>query len=163
ELTEIVGNLLSAIDPDRIDSKARELAGLPEEAEPADNLRQKAQEQLVGEAARVFTGELIELLETIRRDKEQTVVHEDLDTVLRAEWEGDARENAQALVQDFQAYLEANRDEIEALTIFYAQPARRREVTYEMIRQVMEKLRSDRPRLSPLRVWRAYAVLDDYK
>jgi type I restriction enzyme, R subunit len=163
ELTEIVSSLLTAIDPDRIDSKARELAGMPEETEPGDILRQKAQEQLVGEAARVFTGELIELLETIRRDKEQTVVHEDLDTLLRAEWEGDARENAQALVQDFQEYLEANRDEIEALTIFYSQPARRREVTYEMIRQVMDKLKSDRPRLAPLRVWRAYAVLDDYK
>ncbi len=163
ELTEIVSGLLSAIDPDRVDSKARELAGMPEEVEPADSLRQRAQEQLVGEAARVFTGELIELLETIRRDKEQTVVHDDLDTVLRAEWEGDARENAQALAQDFQAYLEANRDEIEALTIFYSQPARRREITYAMLRQVMEKLKSDRPRLAPLRVWRAYAVLDDYK
>ena len=162
-LTKIVSGLLSAIDPDRIDSKARQLAGMPEEAEPADSLRQKAQEQLVGEAVRVFTGELIELLETIRRDKEQTVVHDDLDTVLRAEWEGDTRENSQALVQDFQAYLEANRDVIEALTIFYSQPARRREITYAMLRQVMEKLKSDRPKLAPLRVWGAYAVLDDYK
>jgi type I restriction enzyme R subunit len=27
----------------------------------------------------------------------------------------------------------------------------------------MERLRSDRPRLAPLRVWRAYAHLDDYQ
>ena len=50
-------------------------------------------------------------------------------------------ENAQALATGFQAYLEANRDEIEALTIFYSQPARRREVTYAMIKAGLDKLK----------------------
>lgn len=160
-LTDIVGGLIAAIDPDRVDSKAREIAMLPESVEPDDKQRETAQAQLVSNAANVFTGELIELLETIRRDKEQTIDHENLDSVIRAEWDGDAKENAAALVRDFQEYLEANRDEIEALTIFYSQPARRREITFDMIRQVMEKLRSDKPKLAPLRVWRAYAILDE--
>ena len=160
-LNSIVSGLLSAIDPDKVDTKARELDGISETEEPKEESRQKAQSELVSNAANVFTGELIELLETIRRDREQTIDHENLDEVIRAEWEGDATENAQALVKDFQEYLEAHRDEIEALTIFYSQPARRQEVTYEMIRQVMERLRSDKPKLAPLRVWRAYALLDD--
>lgn len=162
-LTDIVSGLIAAIDPDRVDAHAREIAKLPESAEPDDKQRDTAQAQLVSNAANVFTGELIELLDTIRRDKEQTIDHENLDRVIRAEWDGDAKENAAALVQDFQEYLEANRDEIEALTIFYSHPARRREVTFDMIRQVMEKLRSDKPKLAPLRVWRAYAVLDEVK
>ena len=123
----------------------------------------KAREQLVGDAAAVFNGELIELIDSIRRDKEQTIDHESLDTVLRAEWEGDAHENAKAMAQDFQTYLEDHRDRIEALTIFYSQPHRRREVTYAMIREVFDRLKSDRPRLAPLRVWQAYALLDEYK
>src|SRR5690606_30116960 len=73
------------------------------------------------------------------------------------------KENAEALVKDFETYLNENRDVIEALTIFYSQPARRREVTYDMIKQVMEKLRTDRPKLAPVRVWQAYALLDDCK
>ena len=80
-----------------------------------------------------------------------------------AEWEGDPHENAEAMAGDFQHYLEANRDEIEALTIFYAQPYRCRELTYAMIREVSDRLKDDRPRLSPLRVWQAYVLLDDYK
>ena len=32
-----------------------------------------------------------------------------------------------------------------------------------MVREVLEKLRSDRPRLSPLRIWQAYVLLDEYK
>ena len=162
ELTSIVGNLLAAIDPDRIDVKAREIGSVPDSAEPSPATRDKAQEQLVSDAASVFNGELIELIDSIRRDKDQTIDHDSLDTVLRAEWEGDAHDNAEAMARDFRQYLEANRDEIEALTIFYAQPYRRRELTYAMIREVLNRLKNDRPRLSPLRVWQAYALLDDY-
>ena len=161
ELTDIVGNLLQAIDPDRIEAKARETE--PDSAEPSPAAREKAQEQLVRDAACVFNGEVIELIDSIRRDKEQTIDHDNLDMVLRAEWEGDAHENAKSMVQDFQHYLEAHRDEIEALTIFYAQPHRRRELTYAMIREAFDRLKSDRPQLSPLRVWQAYALLDEYK
>ena len=163
ELVDIIGNLLAAIDPDRIEAKAREIEPLAGDAEPSPAACEKAQEQLVGDAATVFNGELIELIDSIRRDKEQTIDHESLDTVLRAEWEGDVKENAEALAQDFQQYLETNRDEIEALTIFYAQPHRRRELTYAMIREVFDRLKNDKPRLAPLRVWQAYALLDDYK
>ncbi len=162
-LGSIVSGLIAAIEPGRVETKAREIHQLPSSIEPDEEQLTKAQEQLVGEAARVFNGELVELLETIRRDKEQTIDNENLDSVIRTEWEGDAKENTQALVQDFQEYLEANRDEIEALTIFYSEPARRQTITYDMIRQVMDKLKHDRPQLAPLRVWRAYAVLDEYK
>ena len=160
-LTDIVGKLLHAIDPDRIEAKARETE--PDGAEPSPAAREQAQEQLVRDAANVFNGELVDLLDSIRRNKEQTIDHDSLDRLLRAEWEGDAHENAQALAQDFQHYLEANRDELEALTIFYAQPHRRRELTYAMIREVFDRLKNDRPRLSPLRVWQAYSLLDEYK
>ena len=163
ELTQIVGNLLTAIDPDRIQEKAREIEPVPDSAEPSPATCERAQEQLVRDAAGVFNGELIELIDSIRRDKEQTIDHDSLDTVLRAEWEGDAHENAEAMAQDFRQYLEANRDEIEALTIFYAQPHRRRELTYAMIREVFDRLKNDKPLLAPLRVWQAYALLDEYK
>ena len=163
ELTQIVGNLLTAIDPDRIQEKAREIEPVPDGTEPSPAAREKAQEQLVRDAASVFNGELIELIDSIRRDKEQTIDHDSLDTVERAEWEGDAHENAEAMAQEFRQYLEANRDKIEALTIFYTQPHRRRELTFEMIREVFDKLKSDQPRLAPLRVWQAYSLLDEYK
>ena len=162
-LTGIAGNLLAAIDPDRIDAKACEIDRTPQDDEPAPDAVDKARDVLAADAARVFTGELIDLIESIRRDKEQTIDHDSLDTVLRAEWEGDAQENAQAMVQDFREYLEGHRDEIEALTIFYTQPHRRRELTYAMVRAVLDNLKDDKPMLAPLRVWQAYAVLDDYR
>ena len=111
----------------------------------------------------MLTGPLIEALDTIRRDLEQTVDHDNLDHVTRAEWAGDADENAKQIAQDFEEYLTENRDKIEALTIFFSQPARRGEITYAMIHDVLDTLKKDRPRLAPLNVWRAYAHLDEYR
>ena len=162
-LTAIIGNLLAAIDPDRIYEKAleidRESAGGEGSAAACDRARQ----ELVGEAARVFNGELIQLIDTIRRDKEQIIDHEGLDTLIGSGWAGDAEKNATAMAQYFRQYLEDNRDEIEALTIFFDQPHRRSQLTHAMIREVRDRLRSDRPRLAPVRVWQAYALLDEYE
>ena len=163
ELSTIIGNLLAAIDLDKIEIKAREMKKSGESSELSDADCLRAQEFLVGEAANVLNGEMIELLENIRRDKEQTIDHDNLDAVLRAEWDGDAKENAQNLINEFQEYLEIHRDEIEALTIFYSQPQRRREITYDMIHRVLDKLRQDKPKLAPLRVWMAYTQLEEYK
>ena len=45
ELTAIVGNLLSALDPDRIDEKAREIEPVFEGAKPSPVAYDKAREQ----------------------------------------------------------------------------------------------------------------------
>jgi type I restriction enzyme R subunit len=163
ELTQLVGKLFAAIDADNIEAKALELAGQLIGSDPGDAKRELAQQQLVSEAAKVLNGELVELIESIRRDKEQTIDHDNIDRVLRAEWDKDAEGNAQALTSEFADYLRANRDNIEALTIFFSQPYRRRELSFDLIRQVLDKLKIDQPKLAPLRVWQAYRQLDDYK
>ena len=162
ELSTIVGNLLAAIDADNIEAKALELAGM-ESGEPGDEFRRTAQEQLVSRAAQVFTGKLVDLLDGIRRDKEQTIDHDNRDEVIRAEWDKDAVVNAQAMADEFAVYLTGQQDHIEALKIFFTEPFRRRDITFGMVRQVLDKLNSDRPRLAPLRIWQAYGQLDNYQ
>ncbi|HRJ01716.1 MAG TPA: type I restriction-modification enzyme R subunit C-terminal domain-containing protein [Hyphomonas sp.] len=159
-LDEIVRRLFDAVDPDRIEAEAAILSG---GGEPTDAERAKARDKLAGEAANVFNGPLINIIDSIRREKEQTIDHDNLDTVLAKGWSGDAKENAEAMVKDFASYLEEHRDSIEALSIFYSQPARRSRVTYAMIKALLDALKTDRPKLAPLRVWRAFALLDEYK
>jgi type I restriction enzyme R subunit len=163
ELSQLVSKLFGAIDADNIEARALELAKQPLGTDPGEAKRAEAQQQLVSDAAKALNGDLIELIDSIRRDKEQTLDHDNLDVVLRAEWDKGAANNAQALTDEFADYLKANRDEITALAIFFGQPQRRREVTYAMIRQVLDKLKTDQPKLAPVRVWQAYAQLDDYK
>ena len=159
-LAQIVHDLFDAIDADRIEAVAKAKTG---EAEPDDAAMDAARDKLVSGAANVFTGPLIELLDTIRRDHEQTIDHDNLDMLVSAEWAGDTTENAKAIAKDFEDWLNGHRNEIEALTIYFREPARRSSVTYAMIKSLLETIRSDRPLLAPAYVWRAYAHLDDYK
>jgi type I restriction enzyme, R subunit len=143
--------------------EAQAKVGLPEGTMPDEAQLEAAQMDRCQQAGTLLTGKLIELLEDIRRDREQTIDHDNLDEVLVSSWDGDAQENAQAMVQEFADYLRAHEDEIEALSIYFQQPQRRREVTFAMIRSVMERLRADRPKLAPARVWQAYQLLEDCK
>jgi type I restriction enzyme R subunit len=70
-LTDVIGGLIAAIDPDRIEETAKRIAS---GAEPTEAQRDQARDQLVGFAANVFTGPLIALIDSIRRDKEQTSI-----------------------------------------------------------------------------------------
>lgn len=163
ELTHIIGSLFNAIDADMVQAKALEIAGQPIGTDPGEHNRAKAQEQLVAQSANVFTGELIDLIDSIRRDHEQTIDHENLDTVTYAGWDKEAADHAQTMVTEFAEYLTQQQDSITALTIFFSQPYRRRELSFDMIRQVLDKLKADKPKLAPMRIWQAYSQLDDYK
>ncbi len=163
ELTHLVNGLFDAIDADMVEAKALELAQQPVGTDPGDDKRKAAQAELVKAATNIFNGELIELIDTIRREKEQKIDHDNIDEVIRAEWGKDSIENARKLVDDFADYIQQHKDKIDALEIFYDQPHRRREITYGMIREVMDKLKADKPTLAPIRVWNAYSQIDDYK
>jgi type I restriction enzyme R subunit len=97
ELSHLVSKLFNAIDGDLIEARALELAGLPIGNDPGDTLRDKAQQQLVGEAAALLNGEFIELIDSIRREKEQTIDHDNLDGVTYAGWSKDSAAQAEAL------------------------------------------------------------------
>jgi type I restriction enzyme R subunit len=162
-LKAIVANLFSSINEETVEKKAIQMANLPPNAEPPEKLLEEAQTALVKDAASVFNGKLIEIIDTIRREKEQILHHDQRDTLLRAEWDADAKQNAEALTQEFSNWLLENKDHLTALSIFYSQPFRRREITFAMLEEVMEKLRSDAPRIAPLRVWQAYSQIENYR
>ena len=159
-LRSLIRTLFDAVDPDKVMEQAQTTTG---QDAPNEAAQDEARSTRVAEAAKSLNGTLINTLDTIRRDLEQTVDHDNLDHVTRAEWAGDTDDNAKELSADFESYLTDNRDRLEALTIYFAQPARRAEITFAMIREVLDALRADAPRLAPLNVWRAYAHLDDFK
>ncbi|WP_292388015.1 DEAD/DEAH box helicase family protein [Methanosarcina sp. UBA5] len=161
-INQTIKDLLNAYNPDIIDFKASEIKQSQPEISEAD-ARKKAQENLIDVARSTFSGKLNEYIENVRRVHEQIIDTVNTDTVLRAEWDKDAVVRADELVNDFKAYLEANKDELTALSIFYNQPYRRREVTFAMIKEVIEKLRLEKSHFAPLRIWQAYERLEKVK
>ncbi|MDE0514426.1 MAG: DEAD/DEAH box helicase family protein [Gammaproteobacteria bacterium] len=166
-LKNLTKGLLDAYNPDVIEAVAKPLIdALPPEAtgpEQRDQLRKKAQEQLAREAAAPFIGKLNEFIENVRKKYEQIIDNINPDTLLRAEWDKDAVNNAKELVQEFAGYIETNKDEIMALGIFYDQPYRRRDLTYAMVKELLDTLKQNKPRIAPHNVWQAYQQLDEVK
>lgn len=161
-LQSIVGALFNAIDGDVVEQRALEIANQPYGTDPGEGAREQAQKELVGAVANVFNGELIELLDSIRRDKEQTIVHDDLDKVIRAAWDDQSIDDVKALTQEFEDYLKENIDAVDALSIYFQTPVRRGEVTYQQLKELLEKIKRERPKLALVRIWQAYAYLDCY-
>ncbi len=158
-------DLLDAYNPDTLDQIESKVAQEKVDAEPAEIEKavQKEVESLRNQAASIFTGELNEYIENVRKVHEQIIDIHNPDRVIKAEWDTFSKDKAREIVQDFTSYIEANKDEITALSIFYAQPYRRRELTFGMIKELIEKLKLEKPLLAPHYVWEAYTQLEEVK
>ena len=153
---------MNAFNPDVIENvelriKNEKLGASPLEIENAVKVEMV---KIQNEAARVFTGELNEYIENVRKAHEQRIDLSNPDEVIKVGWDKDNKEKANELVNGFTEWMQQHKDELTALQIFYNQPYRRRELTYTMIKEVLEKLQSDKPTLAPLNVWRAYEALE---
>ncbi|WP_019597347.1 type I restriction endonuclease subunit R [Rhodonellum psychrophilum] len=161
----VVKELLNAYNPDVIESieaqvRNEKLGDAPDEI--SKSIAEEI-EKLRSSAAKVFTGELNEYVENVRKAHDQIIDTVNQDKVTKSEWDTFTTEKAQQVIQDFTTYIEEHKDEIIALSIFYDQPYRRRELTFKMIQEVMETLKLERPTLVPNYVWEAYKQLSQVK
>ena len=163
-LKQITKELIIAFDQDEIETKVQiEIEKVPEQNRtPAlvEETKKKVQEELILQASKTFNGKFNDFVENVRKQHEQIIDAINIDTVTKSEWETTSVDKATEIVKDFTAYLEANKDEIKALSIFYNQPYNRRNITFKMIKEVMEKLKLEKPLLAPDYVWDAYNVLN---
>jgi type I restriction enzyme, R subunit len=164
-ISQVVKELLNAFNPDVLEAIETKVKNEKRGAAPVeiDKAIQVETEKLQDEAAKVFTGELNEYIENVRKAHEQRIDTADPDEVIHIGWDKDNKEKVTELVFEFSEWIRqmADKDELTALQIFYNQPYRRRELTYAMIKEVLEKLKSDKPLLAPLNIWRAYEALEE--
>ena len=166
-LKQITKELISAFDVDEIETKAQEkIAQIPEhERTPAkiEEAKQQVQKDLIQQASGTFNGELNTYLDNVRKEHEQIIDSINIDTVTKSEWDKTSLDKANGIVKDFNEYLKQHKDEIQALSIFYNQPFNRRNITFKMIKEVMEKIRLEKPLLAPDYVWNAYSAIEEVK
>ena len=106
-----------------------------------------------------------EYVETVRKKYEQLIDTVNRDEVLYAGPQGRVQEQAAAVVQSFKDFLAAKRDELTALRIYYSQPYRRKELTFQMVQELEEAMAQPPYNMSVVRVWEAYERVgsDDQK
>ena len=166
-LDALIKALVRAVDPDEAEAVLVAQASVPamdglSEAEYATLLMQ-AQEAMVEKAVEPFLNpRLREHLLRAQGDQEQTVAHPEKDELLFAGASEEATARAQSTITSFREYLEAHRDEIEAIGLVYA---RRRGVapSFRDLKRLAESLSLPPRAWTPEGLWRAYETLEASK
>lgn len=158
-IEQVAHVFLDAHDLDKQAQRAKSLFDLASEDDVTPEQLERAQSELVEEAAHALNGKVVDYAESVRRKREQIIDSVNIDSVIFSGWKTESEEGAKSLTESFEAFLEKNREEVTALRIFYNEPYRRREVTYRMLKELIEKLKQERPPLAPLKVWEAYERL----
>ncbi len=160
----VVKELLTAYDADAIAARSEALLTkiAVGDRNPAkqEECYKLAQSELADLASANFNGELNTYIDNLRKVHEQIIDTINQDRILTSEFDSFSVDKAESVIQDFADYIAANRDEITALSLFYGQPYQRRELTFKMIKEVLEKLKLDKPMLAPVYVWDAYKQLE---
>ncbi len=154
-LQALVSGLVAAVDPDAALDAARQTTG---HDDPPASAVAEARKQLLEEATRPFAAnpDLRQRLVDIHRSYEQTIDTVSADSLIEA---GFSDEQAKAIVQSFQEYIEENRDEITALQVLYERPYRQR-LSYSDIKALADALVSPPRSWTTERLWEAYRQLD---
>src|SRR5665647_2532186 len=160
----VVKQLLDAHDPDTLQSlrlkvESSKLGASPNEIESAIK---KEHEKLIENAVAVFHNpELRDYIVDIRKKYDQVIDHINLDEITNIGWVKDQKAAAENTIHDFTNWIQTHKDEITALQIFYGQPYQRRELTFKIIKDLYENIKTENPLLAPMNVWHSYEQLKE--
>ena len=161
-ISHVVRELLNAHDPDTVENIRLNVERENPGASPALINAQVATQhaQLVEQAVAVFNNpDLRNYIVDVRKKYDQVIDNINQDEIKNIGWVKDQEAAAELTIGNFTAWIDAHKDEITALQIFYSQPYRRRELTYKMIKDLYEKIKTEQPLIAPAYVWRAYEQL----
>ncbi|MBN9422231.1 MAG: restriction endonuclease subunit R [Candidatus Accumulibacter sp. 66-26] len=161
-VAELGKGLVAALNPDAIVAAALATAQakgitrseetlLPEEIEAART------ERVAAACAPFDQPALRDEIEAARREREQLIDHINLDQVTFSGFSEQAEAQARKVIDSFASYIAQHKDEIAALSFFYQQPYRRRQLTFDMIEELHDALSRPPLMLTTERLWSAYA------
>ena len=159
-LADICREIVEGLDPDRQVAEARRSFEIPAGEEPTEAQVGKAAEKLLkGATAPIATNPALRmLLADLKRELEQVIDEVSIDEVLEAGVSEGAKEKAKALVASFERFIEENKDEIDALQFFYAQPYSKR-LSFHDIKELADAIKAPPRAWTPEKLWRAYETL----
>lgn len=161
-IQQVVRQLLNAYDPNTLeDIKTSSIRNNPGAAPlETEATIQTEHNRIIQQAVAAFHNpDLRNFIVDIRKKYDQVMDTVNLDEITSIGWIKDQEASASLTISNFTAWIEAHKDEITALQIFYGQPYQRRELTYTMIKDLCEKIKTEHPLLAPAQVWRAYEQL----
>jgi type I restriction enzyme, R subunit len=161
DLPDLCRAIVDGLDPDRQLSEARRAFSVADSEMPTAQQMKKTAETLLKRATEPLATRpaLRTLIQDLEREFEQVIDEVSQDELIHAGSSEEAREKARALVADFERFVAENKDEIDALRFFYAQPYSKR-LSFKDIKALAEAIKAPPRSWTPERLWHAYEMLD---
>ena len=164
QIKQVVQKLLDAYNPDtleqiRINVEREKIGEAPAEKEKA--IEEHHQALIEKAVAELHNPDLRNFIVDVRKKYDQIIDTVNIDEITNIGWATDQKEQAESTVEAFERWVKEHKDEALALQIFYDAPYRRRELTYQLIRDLYEKLILEQPTLQPAKLWDAYSQIEN--
>ena len=153
-------DIVDGLDPDRQVAKARSMFDVPAGDEPTEQQVKPAAATLLQQAAEPIATKpaLRRLLQDIKRQMEQLIDDISVDELIEAGTSEAAKQKAKSLVDSFERFIADNKDEIDALQCFYAQPYAKR-LRFGDLKALSDAIKAPPRAWTPEKLWRAYETL----
>ena len=161
-IAELTEGFVRAADYDEQLARAEDKFGTDD---PTDEQIEQATEELIGEAcAPIEDPEVRNTIKEVRQRSYVTIDDVSRDKVIDVEHETPASASwAHDRIDSFEEFIEENKDEIDALEIFYNRPHGDRHLTLQQIRELAEAIKQPPLETTPEELWHAYARLEEDK
>jgi len=133
--------------------------------DPSEEQIDEAIGELIDEACAVIEDpEVRNTIKEVRQRSYVTIDDVSKDEVIEVEHETPADTSwAHKRVESFEQFIEENKDEIDALELFYSRPHGDRHLTLEQIRELADAIKQPPLETTPEELWQAYARLEEGK
>lgn len=157
----IVNNILNCFDNDYLEEKTTQTHN---STTVNEQQVKEVQENEIRNAVRPLADPKVRdfILKT-KASHEQVIDTFNIDTITYSGWSETYAEEALKTIQSFHDFIEANKDEIEALSIIYHQQYRHRKLTYKMIRELHDIMCKPPHNFTVTKMWHCYYQRDNEK
>lgn len=159
-LPDLSADLLRACDADaQLDAaKQQSDTATPSEAQ----IRQAAEQLAQAAVTPLLKAALRRRILELRAQNEQTIDRHTIDAVTFSDYDASALDKARARVQDFRAFIAANRDHLTALQVLYS-GTKPLKLSLKDLRQLRDAVAAPPLATTPTQLWRAFSAIEAAK
>jgi len=169
DLHGLAADLFGSVDPDRVARLATAKFGIRPPAEPSEAQLDKAEQETTRAALKpFFDPKLRQLIVAIKSSLEQVIDEITQDELVVAQFDAVAREKAMKTVQEFRAFVESHKADIEAIKLLYSRPYRAG-LRYRQVKDLAAKLSTAPFNVNPKKpesvnhLWTAHRAIEPEK
>lgn len=162
DLPSLCRELVTALAPDAQATRLVETKQITAEQEPTEQQLDKAERELLKTALRPFLDpKLRDAIMAAKSACEQVIDEVTPDELLQAGFDAQAMEKAQSLVKNFKQFIADNKDELEAIRVFFSRPYRAG-LRFKAVKELAEAIKSPPLCATADRLWLAFQAVEPH-